>query len=79
MLEQSPFCDQCREVKTRRAADYQLASEEVTLQGPELGDPDYWPDAASRWPALCQQHYLELPADVRLDYRPVRDEFSPIL
>ena len=37
------FCDQCRETGARNEAEYLLAPEEETLQGPALGDPDYWP------------------------------------
>ena len=68
-MHRSPvFCEQCAEAGKNTLADYVYQSEEISLAGPLLGDPDAWPPHVGGRRSLCQRHYTRLPADSRLDY-----------
>ena len=75
---QSPrlFCEQCLEAGTNAPAEYLYQSEEISLAGPLLGDPDAWPPHVSGRRFLCREHFARLPADSRLDYIPAEDHLG---
>ncbi|MBV9848982.1 MAG: hypothetical protein JO250_04760 [Armatimonadetes bacterium] len=67
------LCDVCSLEGQRTMADYVFRPEEVSLEGPLLGDPDCWPSDETGWHALCEEHFARLPADCRLDYGPITE------
>ena len=76
-MHRSPvFCEQCAEAGKNTPADYVYQPEETSLAGPMLGDPDAWPPDVSGRRFLCQEHYMRLPADSRLDYVPAEDQLG---
>jgi hypothetical protein len=77
LMHRSPvFCEQCAEAGKNRPADYVYQSEETSLAGPMLGDPDAWPPDVSGRRLLCREHYEQLPADSWLDYVPAEDHLG---
>ena len=68
------LCEQCAEAGQSAPADYVYQSEETSLAGPMLGDPDAWPPDVAGRRLLCREHYARLPADSRLDYVPAEDD-----
>ena len=69
-------CEQCVEAGKNTPADYLYQSEEISLAGPMLGEPDAWPPDVSGRRLLCQEHYAALPADRRLDYVAAEDHLG---
>ena len=67
-------CAQCVLEGRTTLADYVYLPEDVSLQGPQLGDPDYWPPKPAGRSALCEDHYRLLAPDARLDYASVDEE-----
>ncbi|GEM_PF-1213561 len=76
-MHRSPvFCEQCVKAGKNTPADYVYQSEEISLAGPLLGDPDAWPPHVGGRRFLCHEHYAGLPADGRLDYVPAEDHLG---
>ena len=73
----SRLCEQCAQEGQVTVADYVCQLEETSLQGPLLGDPDYWPTQQPGWQALCEDHYHRLPPDCTLDYVPTGEDDAP--
>ena len=62
-MHRSPvFCEQCVKAGKNTPADYVYQSEEISLAGPLLGDPDAWPPHVggrrSLWVGHCHWRYL---------------------
>ena len=70
------LCEQCLASGTNTPALYLYQSEEISLAGPLLGDPDAWPPHVSGRRSLCGDHFMRLPADSRLDYVPAEDQLG---
>ncbi len=76
-MQRTPvLCEQCVEAGKNTAADYVYQTEETSLAGPALGDPDYWPPDVGGRRFLCREHYRQQPADSRLDYVPAEDQLG---
>ena len=75
-MDSTSLCEQCTEAGQSAPADYVYQSEETSLAGPLLGDPDAWPPDVTGRCLLCRDHYAQLPADSRLDYVPAEDHLG---
>ena len=64
-------CESCAHAGVDTLADYVYETEEASLRGPMLGDPDCWPPNVEGRRSLCRKHYAGLPPDSRVDYNHV--------
>ena len=62
------LCDLCSIAGKQTLADYIYVSEEISIEGPALGDPDYWESADDTPKGLCEMHYHSIAPDRRLDF-----------
>lgn len=63
-----PLCEKCRTEGLTTLAAYVYQEEQTGLDGPGMGDPDYWPEPFEGASALCETHFALLPAERRLAY-----------
>ena len=63
-----PFYEQCRSTGLTTLAAYVCQADHEGLDGPGMGDPDYWPEPFRNSPALCETHYALSPPKSRFAY-----------
>ena len=68
MKNEFPLCEECRAMGLTTLATYVHPAEDEDLDGPAMGDPDYWPEPFRGPEALCATHFARIPADARLAY-----------
>jgi hypothetical protein len=71
MKNEFPLCRECQAEGLITFATFVHPAADEDLDGPAMGDPDFWPEPFQEPAALCGAHYARLPADSRLAYVPL--------
>ena len=68
MITTYPLCEECRRNGQTTLAAYVSREDVPGLDGPAMGDPDYWPEPVEAAAALCVPHFARLPDALRHGY-----------